>query len=88
MWAIPFVVVMKSKIRSTKGDARMYDLRWVPIVVEVSRGLAFSAMPDAPVVPDAPRRERRRLRGAVGRLVAARPRLQATRLGEEEPCGT
>ena len=54
MWAIPFVVVMKSKIRSTKGDARMYDLRWVPIVVEVSRGLAFSAMPDAPVVPDAP----------------------------------
>ena len=67
----------------------MHDLRWIPIAVGANRGLAWSAMPDAPVVPARPRRERRRLRGFAERLVgvascAGVPR----RLGKEQPCGT
>ena len=66
----------------------MYDLRWVPIVVGAGRELARSAMPDAPVVAERPRREGRLLRRFAERLVAAPARLRAPRLGEEEPCGT
>ena len=66
----------------------MNDMRWIPIVVGANRALARSAMPDAPVVAARPRRERRRLRGSVERLVAPRARRHAPRLGKEEPCGT
>jgi hypothetical protein len=66
----------------------MYDLGWMPIVVGANRGLARSAMPDAPVVADRPRRERRWLRGFAERVVATRARRHAPRLGKEEPCGT
>jgi hypothetical protein len=66
----------------------MYDLRWVPIVVGAGRELASSAMPDAPVVADRPRRERRRVREFADRVVTARPRLWSTRPREEKPCGT
>jgi hypothetical protein len=66
----------------------MHDLRWIPIVVGTNRGLARSAMPDAPVVAARPRRERRRLRALAERLVAPRARRRAPRLGKEEPCGT
>jgi hypothetical protein len=66
----------------------MHDLRWIPIVVGANRGLAWSAMPDAPVIAASPRRERRRLRGLAERLVAPRARRRAPRLGKEEPCGT
>jgi hypothetical protein len=66
----------------------MHDLRWIPIVAGTNRGLARSAMPDAPVVAARPRRERRRLRGLAERLVAPRSRRRTPRLGKEEPCGT
>ena len=66
----------------------MHDPRWIPIVVGANRRLAWSAMPDAPVIAASPRRERRRLRGLVERLVAPRARRRAPRLGKEEPCGT
>jgi hypothetical protein len=66
----------------------MHDLRWMPIVVGANRALAWSAMPDAPVIAASPRRERRRLRGLAERLVAAPARRRAPRLGKEEPCGT
>lgn len=66
----------------------MYDLRWIGIVVGAGRELARSAMPDAPVVAERPRREGRLLRRFAGRLVAAPARLRAPRLGGEEPCGT
>jgi hypothetical protein len=66
----------------------MHDLRWIPIVVGTNRGLARSAMPDAPVVAARPRRERRRLRALAERLAAPRARRRAPRLGKEEPCGT
>ena len=66
----------------------MHDLRWIPIVVGTNRGLARSAMPDAPVVAVRPRRERRRLRALAERLVAPRARRRAPRVGKEEPCGT
>ena len=66
----------------------MYDLRMIPIAVAAGRGLALSALPDAPVVPDTPRRERRWRRGLAERFVTLRPRLKATRLQEEAACGT
>ena len=66
----------------------MYDLRMVPIFAGAGSELALSALPDAPVVPVAPRRERGRLRGFAERLVASRPRLRATRLAKEKPCAT
>jgi hypothetical protein len=66
----------------------MHDLRWMPIVVGANRGLAWSAMPDAPVIAASPRRERPRLRGLAERLVASRARRRAPRPGKEEPCGT
>ena len=66
----------------------MHDLRWIPNVVGANRGLARSAMPDAPVLADTPRRERRRLREHAERLVAPRARRRAPRLGKEKPCGT
>jgi hypothetical protein len=66
----------------------MYELGWVPSALAGGRKLAFSAMPDAPVVADAPWRERRRLRGLAERHMARRPRPQATRLAQEQACGT
>ena len=66
----------------------MYDLRLVPIAVVAGRELALSALPDAPVVPDTPRRERRWRRGLAERFVTPRPRLKATRFEEEAACGT
>jgi hypothetical protein len=66
----------------------MHDLRWIPIVVGANHRLAWSAMPDAPVVAARPRRERRRLRGLAERLVAPRARRRAPRLGKGEPCST
>ena len=64
----------------------MYDARWIPIATRGGR-LAVSALPDAPIVPDRPGREHRRLRELAGRLAAVRPRLRATHLEKEEPCG-
>ena len=61
----------------------MYDLRWIPIVVGTGCELAWSAMPDAPVVAERPRREGRLLRGFAERLVAPPARLRAPRLGED-----
>lgn len=66
----------------------MRDLRWVPTVVGANRGLARSAMPDAPIVAAKPRRERRQLRALAERLVAPRARRRAPLLGKEKPCGT
>jgi hypothetical protein len=66
----------------------MRDLRWMPNVVGASRELAWSAMPDAPVVVAEARRERRRLRWLAERLVAPRARRRAPRLGREEQCAT
>jgi hypothetical protein len=66
----------------------MHDMRWIPIVAGANHGLARSAMPDAPVLADRPRRKRRSLRGFAERLVAPRARRRAPRLGKEEPCGT
>jgi|tagenome__1003787_1003787.scaffolds.fasta_scaffold20894143_3 hypothetical protein len=66
----------------------MHDLRWIPIVVGANRRLAWSAMPDAPVIAASPPRERRRLRGLAERILAPRARRRAPRLGKEEPCGT
>jgi hypothetical protein len=68
----------------------MHDLRWIPMVVGANRVLAWSAMPDAPVIAPSPRRERRRLslRALAGRLAAPRARRRAPRIGKEEPCGT
>jgi hypothetical protein len=68
----------------------MHDLRWLPMVVGANRGLAWSAMPDAPVVAASPRREHRRLRlrALAERLAAPRAGQRAPRIGKEEPCGT
>ena len=61
----------------------MYDLRWVPIAVAAGGELASSALPDAPVIPTRPRRQRRRLRGFAERLRVSRPRLQVAQLEKE-----
>ncbi len=66
----------------------MCEPLWAPIAVAAGRGLALSAVPDAPVVTTRPRRGRRRLRGLAERLLASRPRLQPTRMEERESCGT
>jgi hypothetical protein len=66
----------------------MYDLCWVQIVAPQAGRLAWSALPDAPVVAPAPHRERGRLRRLAGRLATPRPRLHVPRLTEEDPCGT
>jgi hypothetical protein len=89
MWAFSFVVGVTSE--NNEGDARMHDmhdLRWIPIAVGANRRLARSAMPDAPVIADTPRRERRRLRRLAQRLVAPRARRRTPRFGKEEPCAT
>jgi hypothetical protein len=85
---LSFVVGVKSE--NDEGDARMHDmhdLRWIPIAVGANRRLARSAMPDAPVIADTPRRERR-LRRLAERLVALRARRRTPRFGKEEPCAT
>jgi hypothetical protein len=51
--------------------------------IAAGRDLAFSAMPDASVVPDTPRRERR-VRRFAERLVALRPQQQVIRLERQE----
>ena len=61
----------------------MFDVLTSPVGVEVGRTLALSAMPDAPVVPAEPPRERRRVRGLAERLVAPRRRVRVTRLEQE-----
>jgi hypothetical protein len=66
----------------------MSDLSPLPLVLIASDRLARSAMPDAPVIPDRPRRQRRRLRGFAKRLRASRPRPWVTQLEKESPCGT
>jgi hypothetical protein len=69
----------------------MFDRLTAPVALAVGRGLAMSALPNAPVVADKrrrPRRERRRLRGFAERLVAPRSRPQGTQLEKEAPCGT
>jgi hypothetical protein len=65
----------------------MYDPRWLLIASAAGHELVSSALPDAPVVPVAPR-PRRPLRRVAQRLAASRPRLKGTRLEKEAPCGT
>jgi hypothetical protein len=66
----------------------MFDRLTAPAGVAAGRALALSAMPDAPVVADRPRRKRRRLRRFAEAFAASRPRLQGTRLEQETLCGT
>jgi hypothetical protein len=81
IWAFSFVVGMQEQ--TNEGNAQMFDVLTSPVGVAAGRTLALSAMPDAPVVAAEPRRERRRLRGLAGRLVAPRRRLRVTRLEQE-----
>ena len=37
----------------------MYEMGWARMIDEKSRNFVYSAMPDAPVIADAPRRVRR-----------------------------
>ena len=61
----------------------MSDLSPLPLVLMASDRLNRSAMPDAPVTPTRPRRQRRLLRGFAERLRASRPRLQVAQLEKE-----
>jgi hypothetical protein len=61
----------------------MSDLSPLPLVLTASDRLNRSAMPDAPVIPARPRRQRRRLRGFAVRLRASRPRLRVVQLEKE-----
>jgi hypothetical protein len=61
----------------------MSELFLLPLAVTASHGLNRSAMPDAPVIPARPRRERRRLRGFAERLRPSRPRLRVAQLEKE-----
>ena len=56
----------------------MSDLSPLPLALAASHGLNRSAMPDAPVIPAKPRRQRQR--GFAERLRASRPRLQVFQL--------
>ena len=57
IWAFPFVVLVLSN--HTEETLEMYEMGWARIIDEESRNFVFSAMPDAPVIADAPPRERR-----------------------------
>jgi hypothetical protein len=59
----------------------MSDLSLHPLAVTASRRLSRSAMPDAPVIPARPRRERRRR--FAERLRASRPRLRVVQFEKE-----
>jgi hypothetical protein len=61
----------------------MSDLSLHPLAVTASHRLNRSAMPDAPVIPARPRRERRRLRGFAERLRTSLPRLRVVQLEKE-----
>jgi hypothetical protein len=54
----------------------MSDLSVLPLAITVSHRLNRSALPDAPVIPARPRRERRRLRGFAERFRASQPRVR------------
>jgi hypothetical protein len=59
------------------------DPRWIVIAPLPAIEQARSALPDAPVVRERGRRERRRARGFTGRVAA---RFAGTRLDKEQPC--
>ena len=59
----------------------MSDLSPLPLALAASHGLNRSAMPDAPVIPAKPRRQRQR--GFAERLRASRPRLRVVQLERE-----
>ena len=61
----------------------MSDLSPLPLALAATHGLNRSAMPDAPVIPAKPRRQRRRMRGFAERLRASRPRLRVVQLERE-----
>jgi hypothetical protein len=63
----------------------MSDLSPLPLALAASHRLNRSAMPDAPVIPARPRRQRhrQRLRGFAERLRASRPRLRVAQLEKE-----
>lgn len=58
--AISFVVGVYTH-RLTKGAMMKLDVFAAPIALDAGRRLAASAMPDAPVVAEAPRKPRPRL---------------------------
>jgi len=60
------------------------DPHWIAIAPLPAIELGRSALPDAPVIPERRRRERRRPRGLTGRVAA---RFVGTRLEKEQPCG-
>jgi hypothetical protein len=61
----------------------MSDLSLLPLVLMASHRLQRSALPDAPVIPAAPQRQRRRLRGVAERLRASGPRVRVAQLEKE-----
>ena len=61
----------------------MSDLSLLPLVLMDSDRLYRSAMPDAPVIPARPRRQRRLLRGFAERLRASGPGLRVAQLEKE-----
>ena len=73
----------------------MYEMGWARIIDEKSRNFVFSAMPDAPVIADAPARERRlrhrtatmlhRLAGHLERGVTS---PAGNPIAKEGPCAT
>jgi hypothetical protein len=61
----------------------MYELG-VALALGLTGDLARSAWPDAPVVPDRPRKARRTRRPIVGLV----ERRTVASINEEDPCGT
>jgi hypothetical protein len=80
IWRFPFVVVMYD--HHYRRNAM--DPRWIAIAPLPAIELARSGLPDAPVVRDRGRRQRREPRGFRARVMAL---LAGTRLEKEQPCG-
>lgn len=73
----------------------MYEMGWARIIDEKSRNFVFSAMPDAPVIADAPPRERwlrRRTATTLHRFAAhfesGVTSPAANPIAKEGPCAT
>ena len=73
----------------------MYEMGWARIIDEKSRNFVFSAMPDAPVIAEAPARERwlRRRTATVlhrfaGHLEGGRNSPAGNPIAKEGTCAT